>query len=103
MKQPPGFVAQEKSSNIVCRLQRTLYGLKLSPQVWFGMYNMVIQEFGMVRSEVDHFVFYCHSTLGLCIYLVVYIDDIVITCNDDEVINKLKHHLFQHFQSKGLE
>lgn len=64
---------------------------------------MVIQEFGMVLSEGDHFVFYCYFTLGLCIYLVVYIDDIVIPCNDDEGINKLKHHIFQHFQTKGLD
>lgn len=55
-----------------------------------------------VRNEVDHFGFYSHSTLGLCMYLVVYVNDIVITGNDVEGITKLKHHLFQHFQTQDL-
>ncbi|WMV34161.1 hypothetical protein MTR67_027546 [Solanum verrucosum] len=102
MEQPPGFVAQGESSNMVCRLRRAFYDLKQSPRAWFGKFSMVIQEFGMVRSEADHSMFYCHSALGLCMYLVVYVDDIVITGNDDEGITKLKHHIFQHFQTKDL-
>jgi len=35
----------------------------------------------MTRSEVDHYVFYCHSTIGV-ICLVVYVNDSVIICND---------------------
>ena len=35
-------------------------------------------------------------------YLVVYVDDIVITCSDQDGIQKLKQHLFTHFQTKDL-
>ncbi|RVW36465.1 Retrovirus-related Pol polyprotein from transposon TNT 1-94 [Vitis vinifera] len=35
MEQPPGFVAQGESG-LVCRLRRSLYGLKQSPRAWFG-------------------------------------------------------------------
>ena len=38
-----------------------------------------------------------------CVYLVVYVDDIVITGNDQEKISQLKEHLFSHFQTKDLE
>ncbi|RVW15190.1 Retrovirus-related Pol polyprotein from transposon RE1 [Vitis vinifera] len=50
----------------------------------------------------DHSVFYHHNSLGQCIYLVVYVDDIVITGSDQDGIQKLKQHLFTHFQTKDL-
>ncbi|RVX01578.1 Retrovirus-related Pol polyprotein from transposon RE2 [Vitis vinifera] len=52
MEQPPGFVAQGSL------------------------------EFGMFRSTADHSIFYHHNSLGQCIYLVVYVDDIIITSSD---------------------
>ena len=100
MEQPPGFVAQGESSSLVCRLRRSLYGLKQSTRAWFGKFNTVIQEFGMTRSGVDHFVFYQHSAPNRCIYLVVYVDGLVITGNDQDGIIDLKQHLFKHFQTK---
>ena len=62
----------------------------------------VVQEFGMLRSTADHSVFYHHNSSGQCIYLVVYVDDIVITGSDQDDIQKLKQHLFTHFQTKDL-
>ena len=64
MEQPPSFVAQGESSSLVCRLRRSLYGLKESPRAWFGKFSTVIQEFGMTRSGADHSVFYRHSAPG---------------------------------------
>ena len=101
MEQPPGFVVQEESG-LVCKLRHSLYGLKQSPRVWFSRFSSVVQEFVMIRSAVDHSVFYHHSSTGKCIYLIVYVDDIVITGNDQDGIQKLKQHLFSHFQTKDL-
>ncbi|RVX02272.1 Retrovirus-related Pol polyprotein from transposon TNT 1-94 [Vitis vinifera] len=101
MEQPPGFVAQGESG-LVCKLRRSLYGLKQSPRAWFGLFNSVVQEFGMLRSEAVHSVFYHHNSSSQCIFLVVYVDDIVITGSDQEGIQRLKQHLFNHFQTKDL-
>ena len=101
MEQPSGFVAQGESG-LVCRLHRSLYGLKQSPRAWFGRFSYVVQEFGMLRNTADHSVFYHHNSSEQCIYLVVYVDDIVITGSDQEGIQKLKQHLFTHFQTKDL-
>ena len=101
MEQQPGFVAQGKSS-LVCRLCRSLYGLKQSPRAWFGRFSSIVQEFGMLRSTTDHSVFYHHNYSRQCIYLVVYVDDIVITGSNHDGIQKLKQHLFTHFQTKDL-
>ena len=56
----------------------------------------------MTRSTSDHSVFYHHTSSGQCIYLIVYVNDIVIIDNDQDGIQKLKQHLFGHFQTKDL-
>ncbi|RVX12228.1 Retrovirus-related Pol polyprotein from transposon TNT 1-94 [Vitis vinifera] len=68
MEQPPGFCCSGESG-LVCRLRRSLYGLKQSPRAWFSRFSSVVQEFGMLRSTADHSVFYHHNSLGQCIYL----------------------------------
>ena len=101
MEQPLGFVAQAESG-LVCKLQRSLYDLKQSLRAWFSQFSSVVQEFGMIRSTTDHSVFYHHTSTGQCIYMIVYVDDIVITGSDQDGIQKLKQHLFNHFQTKDL-
>ena len=101
MEQPPSFVAQEESG-LVCKLHRSLYGLKQSPRAWFNRFTSVVQEFGMIRSATDHSIFYHHSSTGKCIYLIVYVNDIVIIGIDQDGIQKPKQHLFSHFQTKNL-
>ena len=78
IEQPLGFVAQGESG-LVCKLSRSLYGLKQSSRAWFGHFSSVEQEFGMTRSTSDHSVFYHHTSSGQCNNLIVYVDDIVIT------------------------
>ena len=56
----------------------------------------------MELCEGNHSVFYCHTSPGKCVYLVVYVDDIVIIDNDVAKITQLKKHLSCHFQTKDL-
>ncbi|XP_020111081.1 uncharacterized protein LOC109726061 [Ananas comosus] len=100
MEQPPGFVAQGELGR-VCRLRKSLYGLKQSSRAWFGRFSEVAQEFSVKKSKCDHSVFYRHSETGI-ILLVVYVDDIVITGNDIEGILSLMHFLQTQFQTKDL-
>ena len=101
MEQPSDFVAQGESAGLACRLRKSLYGLKQSPRAWFGKFSNVVQQFGMTRSEANHSVIYRHSSAGY-IYLVVYVDDIVLTGSDHHDISQVKQHLCQHFQTKDL-
>jgi hypothetical protein len=98
MEQPPGFVVQGEFGN-VCRLRRSIYGLKQSPRAWFGRFSEVVQKFGMQKSKCDHSVFYRNSNTGL-ILLVVYVDDIVITGNDSEASHLLNLSFKLNFKPK---
>ena len=101
MERQPGFVAHGESGS-VCRLRLSLYGLKQSPRAWFGSFSSVIQDFGRTRSIANHSVFYHHTSSGQCIYLIFYVDDIVIIGKDQDGIQRLKQHLYSHFQTKDL-
>ena len=91
MEQPPGFVTQGEIGK-VCRLQKSLYGLKQSPRAWFGKFSQVVEEFVMQKSKSDNFVLYRNSSSSI-ILLVVYVNDIVITESDSKVISSLKSFL----------
>ena len=95
MEQPPGFVVQGEISR-VCRLRKSLYGLKQSPRAWFGKFSEVIE-----KSKSDHSIFYRNSQASI-ILLVVYVDDIIITRNDIAGISSLKSFLHGQFHTKGL-
>ncbi|GKB38108.1 retrovirus-related pol polyprotein from transposon TNT 1-94 [Tanacetum coccineum] len=97
MQQPSGFVAQGESRR-VCKLKKSLYGLKQSPRAWFGKFSNAEIKCGLRRSVYDHFVFYSSSNAG-CILLVVYVDDIVITGSDNVGIKKLKSFIGAAFCS----
>ena len=86
MEQFLGFVAQGESS-LVCKLRRSLYGLERSPRAWFSWFSSVVQEFCTTRSIVDHSIFfYHHTSLRQCIYLIVYVDDFIVTSSDQDGI-----------------
>ena len=100
MEQPPGFVTQGEIGK-VCRLRKSLYGLKQSPRAWFGKFNHSIENFGLQKSKFDHSIFYQNSISGI-ILLVVYVEDIVITGSDSTEISSLKSFLHDQFHTKDL-
>ena len=101
MEQPPGFVAQGEIRK-VCRLRKSLYGLKKSPHAWFGKFIQAVEKFGLQKSKSNHSVFYQNSSSSI-ILLVVYVNDIVITGNDSTGISSLKSFLHGQFHTKDLE
>ena len=56
MKQPEGFVVKGKKE-LVCKLKKSLYGLKQSPRMWYQKFDTYILGLGFVRSRVDHCVY----------------------------------------------
>ena len=99
-EQPLGFFAQEEIGK-VCRLRKSLYGLKQSPRVWFGKFSKAVEKFGMQKSKSNHFVFYRNSSSGITLS-VAYVDDTIITGSDSKGISSLKSFLQSQFHTKDL-
>jgi hypothetical protein len=100
MEVPPGL-ASFGTKGKVCRLKKSLYGLKQSPRAWFDRFRRAICDIGYAQCNCDHTVFYKHSSCKITI-LAVYVDDIIITGDDDEEILELKKCLSKTFEVKDL-
>ena len=57
MSQPENFVEKGKG-NLVCKLKRSLYGLKQSPRMWYQNFDTYVLSLGFPRSKFDHCVYY---------------------------------------------
>jgi len=92
MSQPMGFKPAEKE-NMVCKLKKSLYGLKQSPRQWYKRFDSFIREKGYTRSHYDPYVYYNKLPVGEYIYLLLYVDDMLIASKSRFVIDKLKKDL----------
>ena len=100
MKAPPRF-SDEYGSGEGCRLKKALYGLKQSPRAWFGRFTTAMKKFGYEQSNSDHTSF-LKKEKGSITCLISYVDDMVITGNNEEEISYLKKKLFMEFEMKDL-
>ena len=101
MAPPPGYFLKKNTSD-VCHLRKSIYGLKQSPRAWFGKNLKTMLSVGYVQSEGDHTLFIKHGKEGKVAILIVYVDDIVVTRNDEAKIQNLKKHLASSFDIKAL-
>ena len=101
MDLPPGF-EKRFGEDKVCRLKKSLYGLKQSPRAWFERFGKVIKKYGYTQSQADHTIFYKHSETGKLTILIVYVDDIILTGDDAREIETLKGRLATEFEIKNL-
>ena len=97
---PPGF--ERNTSNKVCKLKKALYGLKQSPRAWFGRFAKVMKKFGYKQSQGDHTLIIKPSTAGGVTALLVYVDDIIVTGNDEREKHDVKQRLPKEFEIKEL-
>ena len=78
----------ETSGKAVCKLQRTLYGLKQSLWAWFGRLSLAMRKYGFQQSNSNHTLFLkCRQ--GKITTLIMYVDDMIITGNDTKEVAKL--------------
>lgn len=98
MHPPPDVV---RPPHFVCRLKRALYGLKQAPHALFERFNTSIISIGFSQSAHYSALFTRYSRSG-CVFLLLYVDDMIITGNDAPGILSLKHFLHRQFEIKGL-
>ncbi|GJT37724.1 putative RNA-directed DNA polymerase [Tanacetum coccineum] len=99
MSLPEGFF--NPRDNRVCRLKKSLYGLKQAPRQWNAKLTQTLIEHGFIQSKSDYSLF-TKSESGKFMVLLVYVDDIIITGNNVDEIEKFKKYLNSKFMIKDL-
>ena len=100
MDQSDGFVAKGQEGK-VCKLQKSLYGLKQTPKQWHEKFDKTLTSAGFVVKEADKCVYYRFGG-GNGVILCLYVDDILIFGNNIEVIKEVKNFLSNNFEMKVL-
>ncbi|XP_044428537.1 uncharacterized mitochondrial protein AtMg00810-like, partial [Triticum aestivum] len=98
MQPPPGV---EAPSDHVCRLRKALYGLRQAPRAWFERFSSVVQAAGFSPSEHDPALFVHTSKHGHTL-LLLYVDDMLITGDDQKYIAFVKRKLSKQFKMSDL-
>ncbi|KAK1408324.1 hypothetical protein QVD17_39996 [Tagetes erecta] len=99
MKPPEGYYSPNETR--VCRLKRSLYGLKQASRMWNEKLVSVLINFGFFQSKCDHSLF-IKSVDSVVIIALVYVDDIILTGNNLDEINNIKKMLNSQFLIKDL-
>ena len=100
MEQLSGFI-NPAHSNHVCKLHRSIYGLKQVLRTWFSRLSSYLVTMGFVGSKSDTSLFLRRVRTDLLLVLI-YVDDVIITGNDSRAITRLIQELGREFSLKDL-
>jgi histone deacetylase 1/2 len=98
MRQPPGY---EQKDGYVCKLDKALYGLKQAPRAWYSRLSTRLHELGFKSSKSDTSLFF-YSKGDVTIFMLVYVDDIIVASSSIDATNALLKNLNQEFALKDL-
>lgn len=99
MKLPPSH--DITSSSLVCRLKKSLYGIRQASTQWYVRLSLTLKAQGYTHSQNDYSLF-LNKSHSSTIIVVVYVDDILVTGNDANEITNIKTFLNEQFQIKDL-
>ena len=100
MDQPKGFVS-EGEQHKVCKLKRSIYGLKQASRNWNIRFDDAIKTFGFIRNEDEPCVYKKVSGSAVT-FLILYVDDILLLGNDIGMLSSVKLWLSNTFSMKDL-
>jgi len=95
MKQPKGY---NDSTDRVCKLQRSLYGLKQSPRCWNKRFIDYLLKLGFITSDAEYPCLYVHKCHGHKIIIVLYVDNGIVTATHLDDCQKLLDNLAVEFK-----
>jgi hypothetical protein len=100
MKKPKAYVVKGKKE-LVCKLKKSLYGLKQSPRTSYQKFDTYMLGLGFTKIKEDHYVYF--KLIGdHFIYLVLYVDDMLLIGNNKDIIQDVKTQLSSKFDMKDL-
>ena len=100
MEQPIGFTDTHQP-DLVCKLNKTLYGLKQAANRWYELISHVLKDIGMVQTKSDQGLFhgFIHDAH---IWIILYVDDVLLITNDVAGLSHVKSQLQRKFRMKDM-
>ena len=96
MDQPEGFSVDGKDQ-MLCKLKKSIYGLKQASRQWNIKFNDTITSFGFEENAVDRCI-YRKVSESKFIFLVLYVDDILLAANVLGILRHMKDFLLNNFE-----
>ena len=100
MVQPENFLSEDPKK-MVCKLKKSIYRLKQASHQWYPKFHQVIVSFGFEINMVDECVYHKFSG-SKHIFLVLYVDDILLAINDIGLLHETKRFLSNNFKMVDL-
>ncbi|MCQ7016867.1 DDE-type integrase/transposase/recombinase, partial [Clostridioides difficile] len=100
MKQPEGFIAKGQE-HLVCKLKKSIYGLKQASRSWNIRFDEVIQSYGFNQNPDEQCV-YRKADGNVVVFLVLYVDDILLIGNSVKMLSDVRVWLSKQFDMKDL-
>ena len=102
MEQPEGFVVHnDNNEKLVCKLKKSLYGLKQSGNLWNNVLHCFLIDNSFKQSLIDHCV-YTRFQENDRVIIIVFVDDILISANNEIVMHEVKNTFSNKFKMKDL-
>ena len=98
MMQPEGFVDPTNTEKI-CKLRKSIYGLKQASRSWNIRFDEVVKGFGFIKNEEEACVYKKASGSSVA-FLILYVDDILLIGNDIPMLDSIKTSLKNSFSMK---
>ena len=100
MEQPPGFVAPNQE-HLVCKLNKSLYGLKQAGRSWNKKIDSTLINLGFTPLATDNCV-YMQRNGQDSVYLLLYVDDLLLACRSLSALIAVKEQLSRLFSMKDI-
>jgi len=100
MRQPDGFIEKGKE-HMLCKLKRSIYGLKQASRAWNTCFDNAVKTFGFEQC-LDESCVYKKWNGDKVVFLVLYVDDILLIGNNVGLMNSVKEWLSTNFDMKDL-
>jgi ATP-binding cassette subfamily B (MDR/TAP) protein 1 len=101
MEQPQGF-ASPGCKHLVCQLWKSLYGLKQAPRQWYRKFDDFVRSLGFFRSDEDHCFYSKDAPNGSPIFLILYVDDMLLSGRNIGDFAELRRHMLLKFAMNDL-